>query len=169
MSTMKKDLTQERLKELLSYDPETGVFTRRVDHGKLFKAGDVAGGLRGGKYCTVGVDYHRYQMHHVVWLYVYGVWPTEEMDHINGDPFDNRLANLRPATRQENARNLRLPRHNTSGAKGVYWAKRAKKWVANIQTGGKCRYLGSFDLLESAKLAYEAAAEKYFGEFRRTA
>jgi hypothetical protein len=170
VSTMKKtELTQERLKELLSYDPETGVFTRRIDHGKLFKAGDIAGGMRGGKYGTIGIDYRRYQIHWVVWFYVYGDWPQEEIDHKNGNPFGNQLCNLREATRKQNGRNLKLPRHNTSGTKGVYWAKRAKKWVANIQTDGKCKYLGSFDAFESAKMAYETAAKKFFGDFRRTA
>lgn len=85
-------LTQSRLKTILHYDPETGMFRWRVSNGAA-KAGRLAGSLRPNGYLHIGVDCNRYYSHRLAWLYVYGVWPKDQLDHINGIPNDNRIAN----------------------------------------------------------------------------
>ena len=96
-------LTQERLKELLEYDPETGFFTRLIGRsGPRARSGDVAGCDNGQGYIRIYVDGRPYKGHRLAWFYVHGAWPRE-IDHINGDKSDNKLANLRPATRSRRA------------------------------------------------------------------
>src|SRR5690606_34614864 len=95
-------LTQQRLKELLYYDPETGIFTRLVGRsGPRARAGDVAGSDNGKGYIRIYVDGRPYKAHRLAWFYMHGEWP-EEIDHRNGERADNRLSNLRPVTRQQN-------------------------------------------------------------------
>jgi hypothetical protein len=96
---------------------------------------------------------------------VYGEWPTDLIDHANGDPSDNRLCNLREANRATNAANARRPRDNTSGFKGVSWAKSARKWRATL--AGK--HIGIYDTKEDAASAYARAAKELHGEFARSA
>lgn len=93
--------------------------------------------------------------------------PNIEVDHINGNKLDNRRCNLRPVTHQQNLQNCDLRKDNTSGEKGVSWHKNAKKWESYIKANGKRIHLGLFNSKEDAVRAYQEAAEKYFGEFRR--
>ena len=154
-------LTQQRLKELLVYDPETGVFTWRKDRADNARRGAIAGSPKSDGYMRLCIDGRRYRAHRIAWLYVTGKWPTKEIDHINGDGLDNRWANLREATRSQNMCNTALRADNKSGFKGVSWVTARRKWHAQI--AGKS--LGHFDNLEAAARAYRKAATERFGEF----
>jgi hypothetical protein len=105
---VEKPLTQGRLRELLSYDPETGAFTWLVSLGRRVRVGDVAGTFN-GRYWAITVNKRIYMAHRLAWLYVYGSFPKYELDHINGDKIDNRIVNLRDVTGQVNRQNLHRP------------------------------------------------------------
>jgi hypothetical protein len=160
-------ITAARLRELLHYDQETGLFTWRVDKGYRIKAGDPAGHDNWHGYLRVRVDGKVYYLHRLAWLYVHGVWPAQEIDHINGVRDDNRIENLREATAKQNSANTRRSRRNKSGVKGVHWVARLGKWRATIRICGFNRCLGCFEQLEDAAAAYRVAAEAQFGEFYR--
>lgn len=161
--------TQDRLKELFDYNPETGDFINRFNRNPKSLKGMAAGGVNsklGSR--QISVDSRLYYAHRLVWLYVYGRWPEKDIDHINGIPDDNRLCNLREATHRQNLRNMKRPSHNTSGYKGVTWHRGDKRWRAQIKTGGVTKFLGNFVSKEDAAAAYDGAAEKMFGAFART-
>jgi len=151
-----KKLTAERLRELLTYDPETGVFTRRVSR-RGCSAGEVAGCLHSVGYFYVGVDRVKYPVHRLAWLYMTGSWPREEVDHINGVRSDNRWANLRAATKSQNMQNQRKSRGGTSKYLGVCRAHWGGKWLARIVANGKQKNIGIFQTEEEAHQAYVAA------------
>lgn len=159
-------LTQARLHEFLNYDPDTGLFTWRMQRAYRFKIGDRAGTSWNG-YILIGVDGIRYKGHRLAWLYVHGEWPDGNLDHIDCDRSNNRIANLRLATRTQNGGNSRKSKRNTSGFKGVSWNKDTGRWMANIQFNARPTYLGLFDTREAAHAAYCEAAQKHFGEFAR--
>lgn len=161
-------LTQERLKELLDYDPETGEFIRRISRHK-HRAGEVAGYVDSGGYIQIKIDGCAYLAHRLAWFYVYGEWPQHQIDHRDTDRANNRIDNFRPATNRQNAANQNRPRNNTSGQKGVFWHKKNQKWVAKITVNYKQMHLCSSDSYEECCAAYVAAAERYFGEFARAA
>lgn len=150
-------LTAERLREVLHYDPETGVFIRKVRLAQRHQVGDRAdfvvrgGGLKG--YYRVSLFSERHLAHRLAWLYVYGEWPRHEIDHMNGDRGDNRICNLRDVTGAVNVQNMRVPRkRNLSGYLGVYASQ--GKWVARIQINRKTIHIGCFDDPEKAHHAY---------------
>ena len=145
-------LTQERLKELLDYDPATGVFVWKVPKARPVKAGNKAGYSESDGYISIQIDRKRYKAHRLVWLHVYGRWPKEEIDHINRIRGDNRLENLREVTRQQQNFNV--------GAKGYSWNKRDRKWQSSIGFNGKLKNLGYYDTEEEASAAYLAAKEE---------
>jgi hypothetical protein len=182
------DLTAAQLRSVLDYDPHTGLF-RWKDDIYHWRAGMLAGtesemgernnkrryvvisiGTRATKrrrYTLINIRKHLYRAHRLVWLYVHGEWPDNEIDHINGDGTDNRIANLRLATRSQNVGNTRTPKHNTSGFKGAYWNKRAGRWFAQIRHQKKQYHLGHFDTVEEAHAAYAEAARRMRGAFAR--
>ena len=137
-------LTQERLKELLEYNPDTGFFHWLTNRGKA-KKGDVAGRLTGNGYTQIGIDGRVYLSARLAFLYMTGAMPEEFVDHINHIKADNRWDNLRPVTHVQNSRNVTLHNTSTSGVCGVTWKNKAKKWIAQGKFGGKYVYLGSFD------------------------
>lgn len=158
-------ITQEELKEILHYDPETGSFTWLVAMGTRARPGDRAGAIFNRDYIRIRIRLKRYVAHRLAWLYVHGHFPTDLIDHVNGVKYDNRLCNLRPATRSQNLMNRRMHSNNTSGLKGVYWHKGAKKWKAQCRANGKHYHLGLFENAESASAAYQAFAAKHHGAF----
>ena len=159
-------VTHERLRELLDYDPETGVFTWKANRIRV-RPGERAGRVLPDGYIAIGVDGRRYQAHRLAWLYMTGKWPEGMIDHINLDRQDNRWENLRLATNIQNQANTALRSNNTSGFKGVSWHRLEKKWTANIRRAGKKVWLGYYDTPESAHEAYVMAASDHHGEFAR--
>ena len=159
------ELTAERLRELLDYDADTGAFTWKVSPGRRVKIGSVAGTLDRNGYRRVGIDRRYYFAHRLVWLHVFGQWPADEIDHVTGSPDDNRLINLREAAHDENMRNYRLPKSNTSGLKGACWCAQTGRWQSNIRINGRATHLGRFDTAEEAHVAYCMAAIEHHGDF----
>lgn len=156
-------LTQARVKELLTYDPETGIFVWNdwpMLNGKLHpKNGKIAGHKykypNGKSYIRIGVDGKVLLAHRLAFIYMEGSAP-EEVDHDDGDGTNNKWANLNKSDKVSNAKNHRKQSNNTSGTTGVYFRKSRNKWIANIKVDGKLTHLGSF---ESKKLAAEARAK----------
>lgn len=163
----KPELTQARLHELVHYDPDTGIFTRKTARRGMRPSRLPAGCVRPDGYVMLTVDGKYYRAHRLAWLYVYGRWPERHIDHINGNPTDNRIANIRGAAPFQNMANSRKPRTNTSGYKGVHWHKVARKWTARIRVRGVSVYLGLFATAEEAHAAYCARALAEKGEFAR--
>lgn len=152
-------LTQARLKELLHYDPETGVFTWRLNRAPCL-AGDVAGCVnKKSGYRFVTIDRKIYLAHRLAWLYVHGVLPPK-LDHKNRCRDDNGIENLRAATAAENCQNMKMPGHNTSGLQGAFWHKSKKKWVSFISVSNKKHYVGTFADKHAAHAAYVAAKSR---------
>ena len=148
-------LTAERLRELFRYDQWAGVFTRLVSASSNAKAGDVAGCIRKDGYRLLRVDGFQYREHRLVWLYVHGTFPANQIDHINGIPSDNRLRNLREATCKENGQNRRRANsNNSSGLLGAHWNGSSGKWSATICINGKRHDLGRFATAEEAHNEY---------------
>ncbi len=154
-------------KRVLTYDPESGQFTWLTRNGRQ-QAGTMAGSMS-GNYSYIRVNKKARLAHRVAFAWVHGYWPTHQVDHINGDKRDNRIANLREATNAQNAANSPRRKDNTSGFKGVRPARTAGKWWANIYVNGKIKYLGTFDTPEAAHEAYLKAAEIAFKDFVRAA
>ena len=154
---MTRQPCQQRLKEVLHYDPETGVFTWLVATGSRIKVGDVAGYVQPGGYRYIGIDKRRHLAHRLEWLYVHGDWPPEQLDHKNRSRSDNWITNLRLAAPAENNQNLSLARNNTSGHQGVCWAKAKGKWTAQIAVNNKNICLGYFTDISEAIAVREAA------------
>jgi hypothetical protein len=147
-------MTQEELKQILFYCAITGHFTW-LKNRFASKIGTIAGLTSDKfKYKSIGINGSRYYAHRLAWLYVYGYFPDDGIDHINGDKTDNRIANLRIANHSENAQNLNKYKRNTSGYTGVIWHKGANKWQARITVNHKMIHLGLFDTREESYAAY---------------
>ena len=145
------DLTPERLRELLHYDPETGVFTWRQARSGVV-VGQVAGRRSTQGYWTIPIYRKIYKAHRLAWLYVYGEWPVKFLDHVNRVRDDNRIANLREVTNKENCNNHMRP-PGKSGVVGVYVDKRTGHYRVEVSS----RYIGMFDTLSEAVAARRAA------------
>ena len=154
-------LTAERLREVLRYDPETGIFIWRVHlYWHRMAIGDRAGHEKSVGYRYIGIEGYEYLEHRLAWLYVCGEWPEYEMDHRNGIRSDNRFLNLRQATKAQNGQNQKLRSTNSSGMTGVSWSKLHSKWVAYIMVNGKHKHLGLFSDLQGAGAAYLKAKQE---------
>lgn len=163
-------LCAERVRALLHYSPETGVFTWRDRDLTEFsslraamafrarKVGVVAGCVsKISGYREIKLDGATYKAHRLAWLHVNGELPSLDLDHINGDRDDNRMSNLRVASRVDNGRNKKRPTTNTSGAIGVRWHAQLGKWIAQIKLLGRSHHLGLFDIFDDAVAARKKA------------
>jgi hypothetical protein len=162
-------LTAQRVRELLDYNPETGVLRWRIKRGKRLAGSIIATRLAGDRYTYVGLDYRTYYAHRAIWLMQTGQWPECKIDHRDGNPRNNRWANLRHATHAQNVYNRRRQRNNKSGFKGVTLHKPTNRWRSTIAVGGKQISLGYRDTPELAHAAYARAARIHHGEFARAA
>lgn len=160
-------ITADRVRELFHYDPETGVLTWKVDRHSNRVAGKPVSYINAYGYVQAKVDGRLRRVHRLAWLYVYGEWPNGEVDHINGVRNDNRISNLRLASRSQNGRNAKIGRKNKSGFKGVSWDCQHRKWNARVRLNGKSKNLGVFENKEDAAAAYRRAAAEIYGEFAR--
>lgn len=162
---MAQVLLADRVRSRLEYDPKTGIF--------VWLNGPF-GGRAAGCECQNGhryinIDGRLYLASRLAWFYVHGSWPLNEIDHINQNSLDNRLSNLREATRGQNNQNTKRKKNNKSGYKGVCRDKRGRgdKWLAQIMANGKRVILGRFETPQEAYNAYCAAAKEHHGEFAR--
>lgn len=162
-------LTQARLKQLLRYDPLTGLFLRLITTNSRAIAGTVAGTIDGKGYPHIRIDGKIYRCHRLAWLYVYGEFPAESIDHIDMDRTNNRIANLREAADVKNKYNRKCLITSKSGVKGVSWCKDRNKWVAQISENDRTIYLGRYSDIADAKAAYDAAAKSMHQEYFRSA
>lgn len=170
-------ITQDRLKELMHYDPDTGIFTwlarvggkRKAEGWNAKYAGTQAGCVYAGLgYATVSLSMEKYYLHRLAWLYMTGEWPPNDVDHINGVRHDNRWINLRLATRKQNLANAAGHFDSTSGGvKGVSFEKWSGKWKAQIYLDGKNRLIGRYATIEEAKEAYLRVAVDARGKWER--
>lgn len=164
--------TVDRVKELLQYCRVTGELRRLVSVGGQ-KKGSVAGTRRKDGYIVVSIDGCLCYGHRLAWVLTHGEWPAERLDHRDVDPSHNPIDNLRLATHPQNLANRPANSNNTSGFKGVSFAKSrahyARPWRATIKTNGRQKFLGLFATPDAAHAAYVTAATKIFGEFARAA
>ena len=166
MRPTRLSLTAERLREVVSYAPETGIFRWKASRTRGQR---VAGHLEKRKdgARTIWIDGVSYLAHRLAWLYVHGCWPEDQIDHINCNRSDNRIENLRESTQAQNTRNARIAKNNTSGYKGVSRHPNTTKWRARITYLRVEYHLGLFDTAEEAYAAYCAAAKRLHKEFAR--
>ena len=143
-------MTQDELKALFLYDPETGIFTRKKWRSSNAVMGAAAGTTHTKGYIAIWIGGRRHMAHRLAWLYVYGEWPTKQIDHINGKKDDNRISNLRLADNAENQQNINTPRTNKSGVKGVFWNRFVNKWHAQIGIEGRNKHIGLYERFEDA-------------------
>jgi len=179
----REDITAGLVRTMLDYDPETGVMIWKARATDMFEdgkhsavhncakwnakfAGKVAGTLTGG-YWIITIFHHHFRRGRLAWAWMMGAFPKEEVDHEDVCPLNDKFKNLREATSTQNKGNQRIPRHNSSGAKGISWDKKNNKWEANIHIANKKKHLGRFYDFNDAVSAYNNAAEKHFGEFSR--
>lgn len=160
-----RQMTQKRLKEVLKYNPKTGVF-KWCQSRPGCVAGQVAGTLANG-YRQIEIDYKLFRAARLAWIYQTGGWPENLVDHKNGVRDDDRWSNLRAATYAENARNKGICPRNTTGKTGVHPVKSSGKWGAEIGVEGRNIKLGKFECLGEAIAARCEAEKHYFGVFAR--
>jgi hypothetical protein len=157
-------ITQERLKEICTYDPETGLFEGIVNRGKRYKIGMPFGKPEKKGYLQVTIDGRTYHLQRLAWLYVHGVWPEHQIDHRNGIPSDNRLENLRDANRcQQNWNKKAITGKKTP--KNVFFLKTTGKYRVRITESFKVRFLAEYETLEEASMVAVEQRRRIHGEF----
>lgn len=160
-------ITQKELKYYLTYDENTGNFYRNVSNNTRHLVGEIAGWLSKEGYKKLSLLGKTYSQHRLAWLYTYGEFPKQVIDHINGNPADNRIVNLRECTRNQNNYNCKLRKDSSSKIKNVKWNKFHKKWQVAIRVDKKEKHMGYFDDEELAELVAIEARERYHKEFAR--
>lgn len=158
---MVKILTQEYLKSILHYNPETGIFIRLFAKKRTDLLNKEAGCIQNHGYRAILINGRSYLSHRLAWLYMKGEWPQAELDHINHNRTDNRWNNLRQITQQHNKKNQTMNGNNKSGITGVSWYKQTNKWRAQIRHNGKKINLGYFNSIDDAAKARQTANVKY--------
>lgn len=156
-----KELTQEVLKSILSYDEATGIFRWKCRPSSRIVVGVVAGKVEGKGYIEICYRRERYKAHRLAWLYVHGINPPQEIDHINGVKTDNRIINLRSVSRRSNQQNRAT--HRLGRLPGAYFDGRRKKWVAHIRINGRMSYIGRFSTEQESSNAYFQAVKELEG------
>lgn len=163
-------ISQDELKHLLSYNPSTGEFRRRVARRGMARRGSIAGSPDKKGYLRIYIRGRTYKAHRLAWLYVTGRWPAGLIDHKDGNPANNRLSNLRVVTNAQNGHN-RAPTLGRVGLKGVYHEVRVRStsrpWRARITVNGRLRNLGTYHSKNAAVRAYNRAAKQLYGEYAR--
>lgn len=158
-------LTADMLRSAISYCPDTGVFTWIKPRTRNDWIGKEAGTVSRLGYRSIIFGTRRYQAHRLAWLYVHGRWPEYAIDHINGNPGDNRIFNLRECTYSQNSANAKIRSNNTSGFKGVSWSRKRNKWIASLTINGRPKNLGGFETREEASAFREMISKQVYGEF----
>jgi hypothetical protein len=154
---MKNKLTQKMLKEILRYDPDSGLFYWKVSLNKKIKRDEVAGCLHSSGYIYIAIYKKLYLAHRLAYIYMTGKWPIKQIDHINGNRSDNRFINLRDSSNSENHQN----RKNTAILMGAHWVAKEKKYVSSITVNYHKIHLGTFSTAKDAHMAYCKAKKKY--------
>lgn len=149
-------ISAEEAKSLLAYDPKTGAFARKARGGKIVKGATDSHG-----YAQIRLNGKLYLAHRLAWLLHHGVWPADQVDHVNGNRADNRMSNLRLASGSVNQRNAKRRKDNTSGVPGVVWHKPSQRWLARLSTDCGVKYLGYFSDKEAAIKTRLTAAEAH--------
>lgn len=160
-------LTVEEVREMFSYDPADGVLRWRLDRSPKARAGAPVGCIHRSGYLVTLIRRKNYQVHRLIWAFVYGCWPPEHVDHVNGVRSDNRLQNIRACSPSENGRNKGRQVNNTTGFKGVSFCSREGRYQTTCRVNGRKKWIGYFDTPEEASIAYEAFAKRHHGEFYR--
>lgn len=164
--TEREPLTAERLRELVSYDADTGIM-RWIARGKGRRVGDAVGARNSKGALVTKINQTILYVHRLAWLYMTGEWPAVLVDHINGDPADNRWCNLRAADYIQNGHNRKRHRNNTSGFKNVAWDKKNSRWEVILWKDGKNHRIGRFLDKADAIAASREAMRRLHGEFAR--
>lgn len=155
-------LTQAFVKQILDYNPESGVFYWRVRRKNYVVIGDIAGQKNiKSNYWQLTINGNSYQAHRVAWLYMTGEWPSDQIDHKDHVRHNNRWSNLRLVSNATNARNRSLCKLNTSNACGVNWHKKSNKWRAYIRRNEVNEHLGYFIDWFEAVCARKSAEARY--------
>lgn len=146
-------ITQNKLKEILDYNPKTGIFIWKVSFANNINKGEIAGCVNGNGYIQISIKGKLYLAHRLAFLYMKGYFPEFDVDHKKGIKTDNRWKNIRHATKSCNLQNQKMDLRNKSGFPGVFWCKRNKKWKAQIGINKKTISLGYYESSLEAALA----------------
>lgn len=155
-------ITQERLKSLLTYDPDTGAITNKVTRNARALQGALAGCKTTSGYIALQIDGKKYQAHRLIWLYMTGEWPSDEIDHINRVRDDNRWVNLRVVSRKQNSWNTGAHAKSRSGVKGVAYVARYDKWQVQMRVDGRTHYVGVYNTIDEAAKARRDAEKRLY-------
>ena len=155
------ELTREEVEHLLHYDPTRGKLVWKRPTSNRVSVGDVAGYTRYDGYIEVKVKGERFLAHRLIWFLHYGEWPEDQLDHIDHNPSNNKIENLRQSDNFINHRNMSLSSRNKSGACGIYWEEDRGKWLTQARIKGKTKTLGRFPTFEEAVAVRQAANRQH--------